>query len=139
MSFTSEFRDFIAKGNVIDLAVGVIIGAAFGKVVDSLVADVIMPPLGLLIGDVNFTELQWKIKPEEVDAAGKVIPAIAIKYGNLIQNCFTFIVMALAIFTIVVKPINRLKRKTEATPPIAPPAPTKEQVLLAEIRDLLKK
>src|SRR5690349_11501281 len=98
MSFTSEFKSFIAKGNVIDLAVGVVIGAAFGKVVDSLVSDIIMPPLGLLIGGVNFTELKMILKPESLDAAGKMIPAVSINYGNLIQTAFNFVVIALAIF-----------------------------------------
>ncbi|MEP7263021.1 MAG: large conductance mechanosensitive channel protein MscL, partial [Bacteroidota bacterium] len=86
MSFTSEFKDFIAKGNVVDLAVGVVIGAAFGKVVDSLVTDVIMPPIGVLIGGVNFTDLRMIIQAESVDAAGKAIPAVAVNYGKLIQT-----------------------------------------------------
>lgn len=139
MSFTSEFKSFIAKGNVIDLAVGVVIGAAFGKVVDSLVTDILMPPLGVLIGGVNFTDLKMIIKPETIDAAGKSIPAVTINYGNLIQTFFNFVVIALAIFALVVKPVNRLKKAEETAPPAAPPAPTKEQVLLTEIRDLLKK
>jgi large conductance mechanosensitive channel len=138
MSYTSEFRNFIAKGNVIDLAVGVVVGAAFGKVVDSLVGDIIMPPIGMLIGGVNFTELKMVLQPETIDAAGKVVPAVAIKYGNLIQTIFNFLIIALAIFTFVVKPVNRLKRQ-EAAAPSAPPAPTQQEVLLTEIRDLLKK
>ncbi len=138
MSFTSEFKSFIAKGNVVDLAVGVVIGAAFGKVVDSLVSDIIMPPLGVLIGGVNFTDLKMIIKPETTDALGKILPAVSINYGNLIQTLFNFLVIALAIFTFVVKPVNKLKKQEEAAP-AAPPAPTKEETLLTEIRDLLKK
>ncbi len=138
MSFTSEFKDFIAKGNVVDLAVGVVIGAAFGKVVDSLVTDIIMPPIGVLIGGVNFTDLKMVIQQASTDAAGAVIPAVTVNYGNLVQTVFSFLVIALAIFTVVVKPINKMKKKEEAaTAP--PPAPTKDQALLSEIRDLLKK
>jgi large conductance mechanosensitive channel len=139
MSFVSEFRNFISKGNVIDLAVGVVIGAAFGKVVDSLVADVIMPPIGLMIGGVNFTELKMILKPETLDAAGKTIPAVAVNYGNLIQTLFNFLIIALAIFAFVVKPVNRLRKNREEVIAPGPPAPTKEEILLTEIRDLLKK
>src|SRR5262245_55099408 len=122
MSFTSEFRSFITKGNVVDLAVGVIIGAAFGKVVDALVTGLIMPPIGVLIGGVNFTDLKWEILAESVDASGKVAPAVYINYGNFIQACFNFLIIALAIFAIVVKPMNRFKKKAEEAP-AAPPAP----------------
>ena len=138
MSFTSEFKDFVAKGNVVDLAVGVVIGAAFGKVVDSLVTDIIMPPIGVLIGGVNFTDLKMVIQQASTDAAGAVIPAVTVNYGNLVQTVFSFLVIALAIFTVVVKPINKMKKKEEAAPAPAP-APTKDQALLSEIRDLLKK
>jgi large conductance mechanosensitive channel len=138
MSFTSEFKDFVAKGNVVDLAVGVVIGAAFGKVVDSLVTDIIMPPIGVLIGGVNFTDLKMVIQQASTDAAGAVIPAVTVNYGNLVQTVFSFLVIALAIFTVVVKPINKMKKKEEAAP-APPPAPTKDQALLSEIRDLLKK
>lgn len=138
MSFTSEFKDFVAKGNVVDLAVGIVVGAAFGKIVDSLVADVIMPPIGILIGGVNFTDLKMILQPESVDAAGKTVAAVTINYGTLIQTIFNFLIVALAIFTFVVKPMNKLK-KQEAAAPASPPAPSKEEVLLSEIRDLLKK
>lgn len=138
MSFTSEFKEFISKGNVIDLAVGVVIGAAFGKIVTSFVEDIIMPPIGLMIGGVNFSELKLVIQQASIDAAGNPVPAVAINYGNFIQVAFSFLIIALAIFIFVVKPLNAMKRKTEA-PPVVPAAPTKEQVLLAEIRDLLKK
>ena len=114
MSFIKEFREFAMRGNVVDLAVGVIIGAAFGKIVSSLVADIIMPPLGLLIGG---------------------IPAVVMHYGLFIQNVFDFVIVAFAIF-MAIKLINRLNRKKEE--PAAAPAPTKEEVLLTEIRDLLK-
>jgi len=140
MGFTSEFKEFISKGNVVDLAVGVVIGAAFGKIVDSLVTDIIMPPLGLMIGGVNFSDLKIILKPETMDAAGKALPAVSINYGNLIQTVFNFLVIAIAIFAFVVKPINRMKKANEiAVPPAGPLPPTKEQMLLTEIRDLLKK
>ena len=135
MSFTSEFKEFISRGNVVDLAVGLVVGAAFGKIIESLVSDVIMPPIGLAIGGVNFTDLQILLKSASVDAAGNAVPAVAIKYGNLLQTIFNFLVVALAIFAFVVKPVNRLKKTTP--PPPAPP--TKEETLLAEIRDLLRK
>ena len=135
MSFTSEFKDFISRGNVVDLAVGLVVGAAFGKIVESLVSDVIMPPIGMAIGGVNFTDLQIVLKSASVDAAGNALPAVAIMYGKLLQAIFNFLIIALAIFAFVVKPVNRLKKTTP--PPPAPP--TKEETLLAEIRDLLKK
>jgi large conductance mechanosensitive channel len=132
MSFVKEFKAFAMKGNVIDMAVGIIIGAAFGKIVASLVSDVIMPPLGLLIGGVNFTDLKVVMK-----AATETTPAVTLNYGNFIQVVFDFIIVAFAIF-MVIKAMNSAKKKQEAAPS-APPAPTKEEVLLAEIRDLLKK
>jgi len=126
-----EFREFAVKGNVVDLAVGVIIGAAFGGIVSSLVADIIMPPLGLLIGGVNFTELKVVLGPPL--SGGE---PVTLNYGNFIQVMFDFVIVAFAIF-LVVKMVNRLKRK-QAEAPDVPPAPTKDQVLLTEIRDLLK-
>jgi large conductance mechanosensitive channel len=126
-----EFKEFIMRGNVIDLAVGIVIGAAFGKVVSSLVADIIMPPLGLLIGGVNFTELKVVLGPPL--SGGE---PVTLNYGNFIQVLFDFVIVAFAIF-LVVKMVNRLKRK-QAEAPAVPPAPTKDQVLLTEIRDLLK-
>jgi large conductance mechanosensitive channel len=128
-----EFRDFAIKGNLIDMAIGIIIGAAFGKVVASLVADVIMPPIGLLIGGVNFTDLTVVLK----EAVGDN-PAVTLNYGNFIQILIDFLIVAMAIF-IVIKGINALKRKEEKEPEPEPePEPTKEEILLTEIRDLLK-
>lgn len=128
-----EFRDFAIKGNLIDMAIGIIIGAAFGKVVASLVADVIMPPIGLLIGGVNFTDLTIVLK----EAVGDN-PAVTLNYGNFIQILIDFLIVAMAIF-IVIKGINALKRKEEKEPEPGPePEPTKEEILLTEIRDLLK-
>jgi large conductance mechanosensitive channel len=131
MSFASEFKEFAMKGSVVDLAVGVVIGAAFGKIVSSLVADVIMPPIGLLIGNINFTDLALHIG---TDPAGK---AVLLKYGSFIQTVFEFILIALVIF-IAIKGINRLKRETPPAP-AAPPPPSKTEELLVQIRDLLAK
>ena len=137
MSLLKEFKDFAMRGNVIDLAVGVIIGGAFGKIVASLVADVIMPPIGLLVGGVNFTDLKWEMKAAEiVDGVEKA--AVTLNYGNFLQVTFDFIIVAFAIFMFI-KGMNRLNKKKEEVPaPAAPPAPSKEELLLAEIRDLLK-
>jgi len=132
MSMLKEFKEFAAKGNVVDLAVAVIIGAAFGKIVTSFVADIVMPPLGLLIGGVNFTDLAVTLK----EAAGNA-PAVVWAYGKFLQAVFDFTIIAFAIF-LAVKGINRLKRREEAAP-AAPPAPPRQEVLLEEIRDLLKK
>lgn len=130
MSLFKEFRDFAMRGNVVDLAVGVIIGAAFGKIVSSLVANIIMPPLGLLIGGVDFKQFKWVLKPAEGD-----IPAVVMEYGNFIQTVFDFIIVAFAIF-IAIKVMNKLYKKKEVEKPA--PKPTHEEVLLTEIRDLLK-
>jgi large conductance mechanosensitive channel len=131
MSFLSEFKEFAVKGNVVDLAVGVIIGAAFGKIVTSLVTDVIMPPIGLAVGGMNFTSLIITLKEAE---EGK--PPVAIHYGNFLQAVFDFLIVAFCIF-LMVKAINRLKREEpKATPP--PPDAPKQEVLLAEIRDAVK-
>jgi large conductance mechanosensitive channel len=138
MSFTSEFKEFVSKGNVVDLAVGVVIGAAFGNIVTSLVNDIIMPPLGLLIGGVNFSELKLIILQAGTNAAGKATDAVTINYGNFIQIAISFIIIALTIFVFVVKPMNVMKKKQVAAPE-TPAAPSKEQILLSEIRDLLKK
>lgn len=138
-TFLQDFKAFAMKGNVIDMAVGVIIGGAFGKIVSSVVADVIMPPLGLLVGGVNFTDLKWVMKPAEV-IDGKEIAAVTLNYGNFLQATFDFLIIALSIF-LFIRLLTKLTTKKEAaapaTPP-APPAPTKEEVLLTEIRDLLK-
>ncbi|MBU0961088.1 MAG: large-conductance mechanosensitive channel protein MscL [Proteobacteria bacterium] len=126
-----EFKEFAVKGNVIDMAVGIIIGAAFGKIVSSFVGDVIMPPIGVLIGGIDFSSLAFTVK----EAAGDV-PAVVISYGKFIQTVVDFTIIAFAIF-IAVKGINTLKRKEEAAPK-APPEPTAQEILLTEIRDLLK-
>jgi large conductance mechanosensitive channel len=131
MGMLKEFREFAVKGNVVDMAVGIIIGAAFGKIVSSFVGDVVMPPLGLLIGGVDFSDLAIVLK-----AAAGDIPAVTLGYGKFIQTVMDFAIVAFAIF-IAVKAINRLKRKEEEAP-AAPPAPSAEAQLLAEIRDLLK-
>ena len=138
MSFSSEFKEFISKGNVIDLAVGVVIGAAFGKIVSSLVEDILMPPIGMLIGGVNFSDLKLTLQQATIDAAGKTVPAVTINYGNFIQVAISFVIVALAIFVFVVKPMNRMKKKpVEVT--VAPPVASDEAILLSEIRDLLRK
>ena len=131
MSLLQEFKAFAVKGNMIDMAVGIIIGAAFGKIVSSLVGDVIMPPLGMIIGGVDFTDLAITLKAAEGEA-----PAVLLAYGKFIQTIIDFTIIAFAIF-IGIKAINKLKREEEAAP-AAPPAPTKDQELLTEIRDLLK-
>jgi large conductance mechanosensitive channel len=133
MRFVKEFKDFISRGNVIDLAVGIIIGSAFGKIVASLVADIIMPPIGFLLGGVNFTDLKIMVKPAQVDSAGKITKAaVAINYGSFIQVCFEFLIIAFAVF-LLIKLISSFRKKEEA-----PAAPTKTEVLLEEIRDALK-
>ena len=131
MSFVKEFREFAVKGNVVDLAVGIVIGAAFGKIVSSFVSDVITPPLGYLIGGVDFTKLAVTLPALQ---QGK--EDVTIRYGVFLQTIFDFMIVAFAIF-VAVKAINRLKRK-EAVAPSTPPAPTKQELLLEEIRDLLK-
>lgn len=131
MSFLSEFKEFAMKGNVVDLAVGVIIGGAFGKIVSSFVADVVMPLLGLVVGGVNFSDMAITLKAAEGE-----IPAVVLKYGAFLQTVFDFVIVALAIF-LAIKAMNKLKRKQEEAP-VAPPAPSSEAVLLTEIRDLLK-
>lgn len=140
-TFLEDFKAFAMKGNVIDMAVGVIIGGAFGKIVSSVVADIIMPPIGLLVGGVNFTDLRWVLKAAEYGANGKeTVAAVTLNYGNFLQSAFDFIIIAFSIF-LFIRLITKLTQKKEvaapATPP-APPAPTQEEVLLTEIRDLLK-
>lgn len=132
MSMIQEFKKFAMRGNVVDMAVGIIIGGAFGKIVSSFVADVIMPPIGVLIGGVNFSSLAITIKEAVGEGA-----AVTINYGKFIQTVFDFIIIAFAIF-MAIKAMNSLKKKEEEAP-AAPPAPSKEAVLLAEIRDLLQK
>lgn len=135
-SFIQKFKAFAMRGNVIDLAVGIIIGAAFGKIVTSIVSDIIMPPIGVLIGDVDFKDLKLPIKKETINAAGEKIPEVTINYGNFIQICFEFLIVAFAVF-LLIQLISKLQKKEEEAP-AAPPAPTNEEKLLMEIRDLLK-
>ena len=135
-SFLQDFKSFAMKGNVVDMAVGVIIGGAFGKIVSSVVADIIMPPLGLLVGGVNFTDLKWVMKPAEV-VDGKEIAAVTLNYGNFLQVTFDFLIIAFSIF-LFIKLLTKLMNKKKEEAPAAPPAPSKEEVLLTENRDLLK-
>ena len=132
MGMMKEFKQFAMRGNVMDMAIGIVIGAAFGKIVSSLVGDVIMPPIGLLLGGVDFSSLAWTIKE-----GSEGVEPVLLKYGIFINTIIDFIIIALAIF-IVVKGINSMKKKEEEKP-AAPPAPSKEEVLLAEIRDELRK
>jgi large conductance mechanosensitive channel len=132
----SEFKEFAARGNVVDLAVGVIIGAAFGKIVTSLVEQVVMPPIGMLLGRVDFSELKWVLSPE--DPATEAIEEVAIQYGAFINTVIQFVIVAFVVF-LMVKAINKLRRAEAADPtPKAPPAPTPTETLLTEIRDALK-
>lgn len=135
--FFQEFKTFAMRGNVMDMAVGIILGGAFGKIVSSLVGDLIMPFVGLLVGGVNFIDLKINLKDATVDALGNAIPAVTINYGTFLQTTFDFIVIAFCIF-LMLKGINRLSSKKEEAP--APPAePSEEVKLLGEIRDLLSK
>jgi len=131
MGMLQEFKEFAIKGNAVDMAVGIIVGAAFGKIISSLVADVVMPPVGVLIGGVDFTKLAYPLK----EAAGDA-PAVTLNYGNFIQTMVDFTIIAFVIFW-AVKFINSLKKK-ETPAPTAAPEPSREELLLAEIRDLLK-
>ena len=139
MGFLKEFKAFALKGNVMDMAVGVIIGGAFGKIVTSLVNDIIMPPIGLLVGGVDFTNLKVVIKKAVVEGGAEVAPAVTWNYGAFIQQVVDFTILALCVF-MMVKVMNKLLKKEEAkpAPAPAPPAPSKEEVLLTEIRDILK-
>ena len=130
LKVVNEFRDFAMRGNVIDLAVGVVIGTAFGHITNSLVKDVIMPPLGVILGKVDFSDLKW-----EIIKASEGVQAVTMNYGLFIQTIVNFVIVAWAMF-IIIKLMNTLKRKEEDTP--APKAPPRQEVLLAEIRDLLK-
>lgn len=142
MGFLKEFKEFAVKGNVMDMAVGVIIGGAFGKIVTSVVNDIIMPPIGLLVGGVDFSDMKLEMKKAVLDAAGEVVsPAVTWNYGAFIQQVVDFTILAFCVF-ILVKLINSLNKKKEAPAPAPAPAPepqpSKEEVLLTEIRDLLK-
>jgi len=140
MGMIKEFKEFAVKGNVVDMAVGVIIGGAFGKIVASLVNDVIMPPIGLALGGMDFKKLAYVLKEAELDAAGEVVTnAVTINYGMFIQNVVDFTIIAFVIF-LAIKGINQMNRKEEKKEAAAPPPPPpKSEVLLEEIRDLLKK
>lgn len=135
-----EFKQFAMRGNVVDMAVGIIIGGAFGKIVSSLVSDIIMPGIGLLVGGVNFTDLKITLKDAVMNGEEVVSPAVAISYGNFLQVTFDFIIIAFAVFMLV-KGVNALSKKKEEKPaaPATPPAPPADIQLLTEIRDLLKK
>ena len=140
MKIINEFKEFAVKGNMIDLAVGIIIGAAFGKIIASLVSDIIMPPIGLALGGVNFTDLQYIMKDATIDpVTGKETAAVALRYGSFFQTLVDFFIIAFSVFMIL-KGIISLKKKKieEPSAATAPPPPTKDQELLTEIRDLLK-
>jgi len=132
MSMMKEFRDFAMRGNVVDMAVGIVIGAAFGKIVSSFVNDVLMPPIGVALGGVDFSDLAMTLKEASGDVA-----AVTLNYGSFVQTVIDFIIIAFAIF-MVVKAMNRMKKKEEEKP-AAPPEPPADVALLTEIRDLLKK
>lgn len=134
MGLVNEFKEFIARGNVIDLAVGVIIGASFGKIVTSLVEQVVMPPIGLLLGKVDFSKLKWVLAPENPDTPA--VEEVAIHYGAFVNTLIQFAIVALVVF-LLVKVINQMRRE-QAAEPEAAPAPTATEALLAEIRDELK-
>ncbi len=140
MGFIKDFKEFAVKGNALDLAVGVIIGGAFGKIVASLVSDIIMPPIGFIIGGINFKDIKILLKQAVTDTAGTITsPEISINLGNFLQAVLDFTIIAFTIF-LLVKGINNLKKKKEEeTPPPTPPEPSNEEKLLTEIRDLLKK
>ncbi len=135
MGLLTEFKEFAARGNVVDLAVGVIIGASFGKIVTSLVDQVIMPPIGLLLGSVDFSRLEWVLKPE--NPATAAVEKVAIQYGAFINTLIQFLIVAFVVF-LLVKAINRLRREQAAAPETVPAAPTATEALLAEIRDELR-
>lgn len=146
--FIEEFKAFAVRGNAVDMAVGIIIGGAFGKIVSSLVGDIVMPPIGVLIGGVKFTDLKIAIKGVSTDPiTGKVMEAVYLNYGQFLQNTFDFLIVALSVF-LMVKMMSKIKKNPasaessdvakEETKPVTPPEPTKEELLLTEIRDLLK-
>jgi large conductance mechanosensitive channel len=140
MGLLHDFKAFALKGNVVDLAIGVIIGAAFGKIVTSLVEDILMPPLGMITGRIDFTKLAIILSQAETGADGKVTDAVLLRYGNFLQIAFQFLIVAFVVFMIT-QAMVRLSKKEEATHPPTPPAapePSNEEKLLTEIRDLLK-
>lgn len=132
-----EFKTFINKGNVIEMAVGLIMATSFGAIIKSLVNDIIMPPIGKIVGNVDFSELKWILQEASTDEVGETVPEVAVMYGDFINTVVTFLIIAFCIF-LVVKGYNHMKKKEEVVP-AAPPVPSKEEMLLTEIRDLLKK
>jgi large conductance mechanosensitive channel len=136
MGFVKEFREFAVRGNVIDMAVGIVIGAAFGKIVSSFVNQIVMPPLGLVTGGLDFSEMALVLKEASIGPGGEQIAAVAIGYGTFISTVIDFVIIAFAIF-LVVRAMNKMKKQEEAKP-AAPPAPSNEEKLLGEIRDLLQ-
>lgn len=138
--FIQEFKEFALKGNVMDMAVGVIIGGAFGKIVSSLVSDILMPPLGVLLGGTDFESMKLILKEATTNAAGEVVEAVTLNYGSFIQNVVDFLIIAFCIFLMIkgITKLSNLRKKEEAVAPEAPAGPSKEEVLLTEIRDLLK-
>ena len=139
MSVAKEFQEFAMKGNVVDMAVGIIIGGAFGKIVSSIVNDIIMPPIGLLIGGVDFKNLKVILKAAELDPVkGVAKEAVTLNYGQFIQTTFDFTIVAFAIF-LMIKGMNSLKKKPAAAPVEPPKPPPRQEILLTEIRDILKK
>lgn len=146
MGFIKEFKEFAMRGNVVDLAVGVIIGAAFGKVITSMVNDIIMPPIGKAMGGVDFKDLFINLEPEKLTKAGTTVKSLAeakeaavpvIAYGSFINVTIDFIIVALCIF-VIIKAMNTMKKKPAPAAPAAPPEPTKEEKLLTEIRDAIR-
>ncbi len=135
--FLEEFKKFAMRGNVVDMAVGVIIGGAFGKIVTSVVNDLVMPLLGILVGGVNFTDLKLVLKNAVIEGDKEITPAVSLNYGNFLQSTFDFLIIAFSIF-LFIKLINKLSRKKEEEAPATPPAPPADIQLLTEIRDLLK-
>jgi len=135
MGLFQEFREFAVRGNVVDLAVGIIIGAAFNGIVKSLVDQVVMPPIGLMTGGLDFSELKWVLKPE--DPTTEAIEEVAIQYGAFANTVVQFLIVAFVVF-LLVKGINNMRRKQAEAPEAVPPAPTPSEILLTEIRDLLK-
>lgn len=138
MGIISEFKEFAVKGNMVDMAVGIIMGGAFGTIIKSLVDDVLMPPIGMLMGGVDFSQLKFVLKDASVDAEGNAIDAVAINYGLFINAIIAFLIVAFALF-ILIKGMNSMKKRMEEEEAAAPPpAPPRQEVLLEEIRDALK-
>ncbi|MCB0793550.1 MAG: large-conductance mechanosensitive channel protein MscL [Flavobacteriales bacterium] len=137
MAMMKEFKEFAMRGNVVDMAVGIVIGGAFGKIVSSFVGDVLMPPIGMLLGGMDFKKLALELQPAVMEGGEVVTPAVMLNYGTFVSTVIDFIIIAFAIF-MVVKAMNSMKKKEEEAP-AAPPEPSNEEKLLAEIRDALKK